>query len=234
MTKTALVTGGNKGIGYEIAKHLLKDGYRVLVGARDQQRGEKAVEELRAFGDAHLVLLDVANLQSIDRAVSTIMDNYSDLSLLVNNAGIPGDMHKVGWEFNVEELTATYEVNFIGPFALSKGLLPLLIANKGIIQNVTIPIEPLTHFNAFAYATSKAPLNVMTKSWGMSFEHENIPVQILAVLPGAVSTDLNGHITGDFVKTPVEAAEFILSYLTDGHNHNGQVINYDGTPVIYG
>ncbi|MEW4369339.1 SDR family NAD(P)-dependent oxidoreductase [Paenibacillus kandeliae] len=234
MTKTALVTGGNKGIGYEIAKYLLKDGYRVLVGARDQQRGEKAVGELKAFGDAHLILLDVANLQSIDLAVSSIIDNYSDLSLLINNAGIPGDMHKLGWEFNVEELKATYDVNFIGPFALSKGLLPLLIKNKGTIQNITIPIEPLTHFNAFAYATSKAPLNVMTKSWGMSFEHDHIPVQILAVLPGAVSTDLNGNMTGDFVKTPVEAAEFIVSYLTDGQNHNGQIINYDGTSVIYG
>nr|WP_256873596.1 SDR family NAD(P)-dependent oxidoreductase [Paenibacillus kribbensis] len=124
MTKTALVTGANKGIGYEIAKQLLKEGYRVLVGARDQERGETAVTALRAFGDAHLVLLDVADLHSIDNAVTTITQNYTELSLLVNNAGIPGDMHKVGWEFAVEDLKTTHEVNFIGPFALSKGLLP--------------------------------------------------------------------------------------------------------------
>ncbi|WPP39740.1 SDR family NAD(P)-dependent oxidoreductase [Paenibacillus hunanensis] len=234
MTKTVLVTGGNKGIGYEIAKRLLQEGYRVLVGARDQLRGEKAVAELQAWGDAQLVLLDVANLQSIEHAVRIVTDQYSELSLLVNNAGIPGDMHKVGWEFDVEELRATYDVNFIGPFALTKGLLPLLIANHGKIQNVTIPIEPLTHFNAFAYATSKAPLNVMTKSWGMSFEQEQLPVQILAVLPGAVSTDLNGNMTGDFVKMPAEAAEFIVSFLIDDKNHNGQIINYDGTPIVYG
>jgi NAD(P)-dependent dehydrogenase (short-subunit alcohol dehydrogenase family) len=134
MTKTALVTGANKGIGFEIAKQLLEVGYRVLVGARDQKRGETAVTALRKFGDAKLVLLDVADLESIDNAVTTIKQNYPELKLLVNNAGIPGDMHKPGWEFTVEDLQATHQVDFIGPFALSKGLLPLLIANKGSYQ----------------------------------------------------------------------------------------------------
>ncbi|ALP36995.1 short-chain dehydrogenase [Paenibacillus sp. IHB B 3084] len=233
MTKTALVTGANKGIGFEIAKQLLEVGYRVLVGARDQKRGETAVTALRKFGDAKLVLLDVADLESIDNAVTTIKQNYPELTLLVNNAGIPGDMHKPGWEFTVEDLQVTHQVDFIGPFALSKGLLPLLIANKGTIENISIPIEPQPFFNAFAYQTAKAPLNVMTKSWAMSFEQESIPVEIFAVMPGAVSTDLNGHITGDFVKTPVQAAELIVSFVLDDENHNGQVINYDGTLAEY-
>ncbi|MFE7084084.1 SDR family NAD(P)-dependent oxidoreductase [Priestia megaterium] len=233
MTKTALVTGANKGIGFEIAKQLLEVGYRVLVGARDQKRGETAVNALRKFGDAKLMLLDVSDLESIDNAVTTIKQNYPELTLLVNNAGIPGDMHKPGWEFTVEELQETNQVDFIGPFALSKGLLPLLIANKGTIENISIPIEPHPFFNAFAYQTAKAPLNVMTKSWAMSFEQENIPVEIFAVMPGAVSTDLNGHITGDFVKTPDEAAELIVSFVLDDENHNGQVINYDGTLANY-
>lgn len=233
MTKTALVTGANKGIGYETAKHLLQAGYRVLVGARDQTRGEAAVAELQAFGDAKLLVLDVADLGSIDRAVATINEQYPELSLLINNAGIPGDMHRVGWESNVEELKETHQVNFIGPFALSKGLLPLLIANRGIIQNITIPIEPLSFFNPFAYAASKAPLNVMTKSWGMTFEQEQIPVQIFAVMPGGVTTDLNGNMTGDFMKTPAQAAELITGFVLDGENHNGQVINFDGTLSVY-
>ncbi|MNF00264.1 hypothetical protein D3C80_1990670 [compost metagenome] len=73
----------------------------------------------------------------------------------------------------------------------------------------------------------------MTKSWGMSFEKENIPVEIFAVMPGAVSTDLNGHMTGDFVKKPVQAAELIVSFVLDDVNHNGQVINFDGTLSAY-
>ncbi|WP_172193707.1 SDR family NAD(P)-dependent oxidoreductase [Saccharibacillus qingshengii] len=233
MKKTALVTGANKGIGYEIAKRLLEAGFRVLVGARDQERGETAVQALREFGDAYWISLDVADLASIERAAAVIKEQYADLALLINNAGIPGDMHKAGWEFEVEELAATHQVNFVGPFALSKALLPLLIANSGTIQNVTIPIEPLPYFNAFAYTTSKAPLNVMTKSWAMGFAKENVPVEIFAVMPGAVSTDLNGRMTGDFVKTPAQAARFIVGFLLDGEKHHGQVINDDGTLAVY-
>lgn len=233
MTQTAFVTGANKGIGFEIAKHLLEAGYRVLVGARDRERGEKAVHDLRAFGDAHLIVLNMADLDSVDQAVQTITVDYPELSLLVNNAGIPGDMHKVGWEFTVEELQATYQVNFIGPFALSKGLLPLLIANQGTIQNISIPLEPIPQFNPFAYTASKAPINIMTKSWGMNFAKENIPVEIFAVMPGGVTTDLNGNMTGDFMKTPAQAAKLITGFVLDDENHNGQVINYDGTLAVY-
>ncbi|MMZ68420.1 hypothetical protein D1872_311060 [compost metagenome] len=73
----------------------------------------------------------------------------------------------------------------------------------------------------------------MTKSWGMSFEKENIPVEIFTVMPGAVTTDLNGNMTGDFVKTPAQAAELIVNFVLDDENHNGQVINDDGTLSVY-
>lgn len=231
--KTALVTGANKGIGFDIAKELLLDDYRVLVGARDEERGLAAVATLRAFGAAELLLIDVADLDSIHAAVETIKANYDDLALLVNNAGIPGDMHKVGWEFSTQELLHTHLVDFIGPFELSKGLLPVIIANQGKILNVSIPIEPIAMFNAFAYQTAKAPLNVMTKAWGLSFTQNDVPVEIFAVMPGAVSTDLNGNIQGDFVKTKEQAAKLIIDFTRDGVNHNGQVINFDGSMVDY-
>nr|WP_243677586.1 SDR family NAD(P)-dependent oxidoreductase [Weissella confusa] len=84
MTKTALVTGANKGIGFGIAKALLQQGYRVLVGARDEQRGSTAVEALRAYGDAQLQLIDVSDLNSIQTAVADITKHEADFSLLVN------------------------------------------------------------------------------------------------------------------------------------------------------
>ena len=88
MAKTALVTGANKGIGYAIATLLLQKGYTVLVGARDAERGAAAVSELQAFGNAELLLVDVANLDSIHEAVANINANYDGLDLLINNAGI--------------------------------------------------------------------------------------------------------------------------------------------------
>jgi hypothetical protein len=74
---------------------------------------------------------------------------------------------------------------------------------------------------------------VMTKAWGLSFMQNDVPVEIFAVMPGAVSTDLNGNIQGDFVKTTEQAAKLIVDFTRDGVNHNGQVINFDGNLADY-
>jgi len=232
---TALVTGANKGIGFEIAKNLGKRGFHVLVGARNEQRGFAATEQLRAEGlAADFLQLDVTDLKSIDAVAKLIAEKYPNLNLLVNNAGIPGyPMYAAGWEFDAATLEQTWRTDFLGPFELIKQLLNTLKANHGKILNVSIPIEPIPFFNAFAYQTAKAPLNVMTKSFGMTFEKENIPVEILAVTPGAVSTDLNGHVQGSFVKTPEQAAKLIVDFAFDGQKRNGQVINFDGALYNY-
>jgi len=232
---TVLVTGANKGIGFEIAKNLGKRGYRVVAGARNGQRGLAAVEQLRSEGlTADFLQIDVTDLKSIDEAAKLVAEKYPDINLLVNNAGIPGyPMYAAGWEFDAATLEQTWRTDFLGPFELIKQLLNTLKANHGKILNVSIPIEPSPFFNAFAYQTAKAPLNVMTKSFGMTFEKENIPVEIMAVMPGAVSTDLNGRIQGSFVKTPEQAAAWIVGLAFDGQNHNGQVINHDGALADY-
>jgi NAD(P)-dependent dehydrogenase (short-subunit alcohol dehydrogenase family) len=231
--KTAFVTGANKGIGFEISKKLLKEGYHVLVGSRDENRGKKAIEALSAYGLVDLVTIDISDKSSITAAVNRISNEFKDLELLFNNAGISGGFKQPGWSFTREELLETYTVDFLGPFELSKGLLPNLIENHGKIINVTIPIEPFPIFNPFAYQTSKAPLNVMTKSWGLSIEEMKLPIQIFGVMPGAVSTDLNNHITGEGVKTAEEAADWIVRLALDDRNHNGQVINNDGMLADY-
>ncbi|MFP8048516.1 SDR family NAD(P)-dependent oxidoreductase [Weissella confusa] len=233
MAKTALVTGANKGIGYAIATQLIQKGYTVLVGARDAERGAAAVSDLQAFGNAELLLVDVANLDSIHEAVANINANYDGLDLLINNAGISGDMERTAWEFEAQELLDIYKVDFIGPYELTKGLLPVLQKNNGTIINVSTPIEPGKWWHPLGYMAAKAPLNVMTKDFGLEFEQQGMPVEIFAVMPGAVSTDLNGHIQGDFVRTTENAAELILSFFFDDQNHNGQVINEDGSVVNY-
>jgi len=234
--KTALVTGSNKGIGFEISKKLLKEGYHVLVGARDENRGQNAIAELAKYGPADLIIIDTSDSESIKEAIERVYNDFKELNLLVNNAGIPGPLFKrPSWEFTKDELLETYTVDFLGPFELSKGLLPLLIENQGKIVNVTIPIEPKSFptTNHFAYQTGKAPFNIMTKSWGINIDEMNLPIQIFAVMPGPVSTDLNNHITGEGVKTPEQAAEWIVGLALDEKNHNGQVINNDGKLADY-
>ncbi len=227
---TALVTGANKGIGRAIADNLARRGHRVLVGARDEERGRQTVKDLRGNGAlANFLHIDVADIASVDAAAAFVKETYPDLDLLINNAGIPGyPMHAPGWTFDADTLEQVWRTNFLGPFELVKQLVGLLASNNGTILNVSIPIAPNQQFNAFAYQASKAPLNVMTKSLGLTFEKEDIPVRIMAVAPGGTSTDLNGHIRGPHVKTPKQAADVITGFLFDGHNHNGEILNYDG------
>ena len=226
---TAFITGANKGIGRAIAENLGGRGYQVLIGARNEERGRRAVEELRAMGlAAQVVHIDMSSLTSVDEAAAYVREEYGDLELLVNNAATPGyPMHAPGWAFEARELERIWRTDFLGPFELVKSLMDVLARNHGRIVNVTIPIEPSPRFNTFAYQTSKAPLNVMTKSLGIAFAEEGFPIEIFAVTPGGTSTDLNGHIEGPYVKTPEQAASVIVDFLFDGQNHNGTVINYD-------
>ncbi|GKT04110.1 SDR family NAD(P)-dependent oxidoreductase [Furfurilactobacillus sp. WILCCON 0119] len=231
--KTALVTGANKGIGFELATALLKDGYHVLVGARSVERGQEAVKQLAPLGPVDFVQVDLSDLTVVDQAAATINAQFGELNLLVNNAGISGDMRKAAWEYTPEELMETNHTDFIGPYELTRQLLPTLEKNHGTIVNVTMPIEPQSYFNPLAYLTAKAPLNVMIKSMGLGFKEANKPVSIFGVMPGVISTDLNGNMQGEGVITPAEAAALILSFTTDGQDHNGQVINHDGTVADY-
>lgn len=233
MTKTALVTGANKGIGYEIAKHLLQKGYTVLIGARDVERGEKAVATLQSFGDVHLQIIDVSKVAELPRIAREMTENYPDFSLLVNNAGIPGNMSKPAWSFSVSELQETHLTDFIGPYELSRSLLPILEKNKGQILNITIPIEPVSFFHPFAYMSAKAPLNILTKTWGLEFKAQHKPVEIFALMPGGVTTDLNNNLTGPGFKTPQVAGELAVNLITDKVNRSGEVVNFDGQLANY-
>ena len=126
--KIVLVTGANKGIGFGIAKHLGLSGWKVVVGARNQQRAEKAISELKATGVKVLgwTNIELDNLSSLEQAAKEVNERFPGLSLLVNNAGIPGDMSVDSQHTEIDDIRKTLDVNFIGTFALTKALLPLL------------------------------------------------------------------------------------------------------------
>ena len=131
-TKTVLVTGANKGIGFGIAKYLGLSGWEVIIGARDEQRATKAIATLKGEGIDVLgwVNIELKDLDGIEQAAKEIGERFPGLTLLVNNAGIPGDMSVDSEHTEISVLRETLEVNFIGTFALTKALLPLIARNQ--------------------------------------------------------------------------------------------------------
>lgn len=234
----ALITGANKGIGYGIAQALGQRGYELYVGARDEQRGHEAVARLTGLGyAASFVRLDLADFETIHAAAKAV----TDLDLLINNAGIAGniatdnsrlDMGKSPLAYTTADLREAIETNFLGTHEVIKSFLPVLTEDARIL-NVTVPVTA-TFWQPLAYVTSKAAQNVMTIAIGREFERTGSGRQIFGVMPGAVATDLNGTTAGDhggLVKSVDDAAENIVSFLFDGKNHNGHIVQFDGKEV---
>ena len=226
MMKKVLVTGANKGIGFEIARHLGKSGWQVIMGARSQERAEAAIRQLKAEGieTAGWQHVDLSDNESLEISAAEIGRKHPDLSLLINNAGIPGDMEVMSYEADLADVTQTVQVNYIGTFCLTKALLPLLTKNKGRIVNITVPTEVSPYWHPMAYVASKAAQNVMTSIMAMEFEKKQIPVEIFDIHPGATCTDLNNHYSGPGSHQPDVIGEKIAAIINDDQRHQGEFL----------
>ncbi len=226
MAKTVLVTGANKGIGFGIAKHLGLSGWRVVVGARNEHRAAKAVDQLQALGiDVRgWVNIDLTDLDGIRQAADEVAERFPDLALLVNNAGIPGDMSMASADTEISDIKATIDVNFIGTFALTKALLPLIGKNSGRIVNVTVPSEVSPYWHPLAYVASKAAQNAMTGVMAMEFQQNNTPIETFSVHPGPTTTDLNGNMTLPGFHDIDTVGRKMAELINDGRSHQGEFI----------
>ena len=206
MMKTVLITGANKGIGYGIAKHLGLSGWKILVGARNEQRAEKAIGELRALGIdvPGWVNIELTDLASLEKVSKEINEKYPELSLLINNAGIPGDMSVDSLHTELSDIKETLDVNFIGTFVLTKALTPLLSRNGGRIVN----------------AAQNAMMGVMA----IEFEQQHIPVEIFSVHPGPTTTDLNGNMSLPGFHDIDTVGKKMAELINDGKRHQGEFI----------
>ncbi|MDD5862431.1 MAG: SDR family NAD(P)-dependent oxidoreductase [Prevotellaceae bacterium] len=224
--KKVLVTGANKGIGYEIARHLGKKDWQVIIGARNEQRAQKAMQTLKADGVNVLdwQYVNLSDLKSIEVSIKEIKEKYPDLALLVNNAGIPGDMAIPSYKSELKDVMETIQVNYFGTFALTKGLIPLLANNHGRICNITVPSTFSPYWHPMAYVASKAAQNTMTTIMAADFEHDKVPVEIFDIHPGATSTDLNNHYSGPGSHQPDVIGEKVEEIIDDGKKHNGEFI----------
>lgn len=224
--KKVLVTGANKGIGFEIARYLGKSGWQVIMGARSQGRAETAIKQLKAEGveTVDWQYVNLSDNDSLEVSAAEISKNHPDLNLLVNNAGIPGDMEVMSYEASLIDVAETVQVNYIGTFCLTKALLPLLTQNKGRIVNITVPTEVSPYWHPMAYVASKAAQNVMTSIMAMEFDKKPIPVEIFDIHPGATCTDLNDHYSGPGSHQPDVIGEKVADIINDGQRHQGEFI----------
>ncbi|QLQ36839.1 SDR family NAD(P)-dependent oxidoreductase [Micromonospora robiginosa] len=219
---TALVTGANKGIGYEIAAGLGALGWQVGVGARDEQRREAAVAKLRADGvDAFGVPLDVTDDASVAAAVGLLRERVGGLDVLVNNAAVTGGTPQQPGGADVATVRAAVEVNVIGVVRVVEAMLPLLRRSASPrIVNMSSGVGSLTRQSAsagdrqtgplsVAYAPSKSMLNAVTIQYARALADTNILVN--AACPGYVATDLNGF---SGVRTPQQGAAIAIRLAT--------------------
>jgi NAD(P)-dependent dehydrogenase (short-subunit alcohol dehydrogenase family) len=201
--KIALVTGANNGIGYETAWSLASQGITVLIGARDEQRGEEAAAKLRAEGlDAQFLRLDINDQTTHKAARSFIEDNFGRLDILINNAAIALDMNQKPSEVDMQTIRKTFDTNFFGVISLTQALLPLIRkSDAGRIVNVSSGLGSLTQnsdpgwefypVKLLAYNSSKTALNAFTVM--LAHELKDTAIKVNSADPGFTATDMNNH-----------------------------------------
>lgn len=236
--KVAFITGANRGIGFETARELGEKGVTVILGSRDQKKGEQAVKKLQEKGiEALAFTFDVSTLSDHRKIYDFIEKKFGKLDILINNAGVLLEKRSVTTASNVtqEILRNTFEVNFFNLIALTQTLLPLIRkAPSGRIVNLSSILGSLTAHSTpsmeldefFAYSASKAALNMFTIQ--LAKELKNSKIKVNSAHPGWVKTDMGGQ------EAPLEVSEggktsVRLALLPDNgpsgsHYHLGDIV----------
>ena len=201
--KIALITGANKGIGFEVARQIAEAGWTVLAAARNPDLGKRAVERLNAEGlDVHFIPVDLNAHATATTAAEIILQRFGRLNLLINNAGRSSQDDGPPSRVDLDVLVNVMQTNYVGAVAVTQAMLPLLRrAERPQIINVSSALgsisqqaDPTWQYAAVkvqAYCASKAALNMFTTQLAAELRTDGIAVN--SVNPGYTATDLNGH-----------------------------------------
>ncbi|MBI2134942.1 SDR family oxidoreductase [Candidatus Woesearchaeota archaeon] len=227
--KIVLVTGANRGIGFEACRQLGKNGFKVILTSRDEKKGKEAAEKLKKEKlDIVYHQLDVKDEESIKKLHSFADEEFGRLDVLVNNAGIFIDQfneedknkdEEFGlsadnfgnssiFKINEKAYRETFETNFFGPLRMMRAFIPLMMKNGyGRVVNISSGMGQLYDMNGGypSYRVSKTALNALTRIF--SSETSNYNIKINSMCPGWVKTDMGGP---NAEITPKQAADTIV------------------------
>ena len=223
--KTAIITGGAQGFGFDIAKRFLDSGAKVIIWDIDENELIKASEEINNPNLSYNVV-DVSNYNKVKDIVSSIIKT-SNIDILINNAGITGSTASL-WDYDVDEWNKIVQINLMGTFNCCKCVVPNMIKNNyGRIVNVASVAGKDGNANASAYSSAKAGVICLTKSLGKELADKNIAVN--AITPAGAKTRILNQMTKEHVarmlsKVPrgrfLEIEEFtsLICWLSSGEN----------------
>ncbi|RAS89384.1 SDR family oxidoreductase [Priestia endophytica] len=214
-SKVALVTGGNRGIGYELVKQLGLNDFKVILASRDPEMGHEAAQKLKESNlDVSFVELDIGNQESIRQGAIAVSDRYGRLDVLINNAGVYLDENEKLLNMEPSVLEKTMATNFFGAYHVIRSFIPLMEQQGyGRIINVSSEYGAMSEMpspGVGAYKLSKLTLNGLTQLVAAEMKGD---IKINAVDPGWVSTDMGGPSAP---RTPKQAARSILWLATIG------------------
>ena len=206
--KIALITGANRGIGFETARQLGQKGIKVLLGARSEEKGLEAERKLKTAGvDVEFILLDVDDAKTHESAAKYIEDTFGRLDILINNAGIYIDESENGApvqasKTSLDVFRKTFETNFFNIIGLTQTLIPLvkksdagrivfLSSGLGSLTLHSDPDSPIYNWKTPAYNISKTALNGYAVH--LAYELRDTPIKVNAAHPGSVVTDMNAN-----------------------------------------
>lgn len=237
--KSALVTGANKGIGFEVVRQLAQQGIYVYLGCRNLASGFAAVDALKKEGLTHIeaIQLDVTSEKSIQLARTNIGKKSKALDILINNAGVYGGYPQSAFDSSIEQFRNTFETNLFGVVKVTQSFIDLMkkssqprivnvSSSQGSIALHSDPTYKYYDYKGVVYLTSKAALNMYTVV--LAYELQYTGFKVNAICPGYTKTDFNGHRGPGSVE---DAGKRIVKYaLIDDHGPTGKFVSEENNP----
>ncbi|MGJ7911540.1 3-oxoacyl-ACP reductase FabG [Neobacillus sp. LXY-1] len=237
--KVAIITGAANGIGLKAAEIFAREGAKVAMADFNKEQGEERASELREQGyEVRFFQVNVSDRQSVDSMIEQVIDQYGDIEILINNAGITRDAMLA--KLTAEDFQTVLDVNLTGVFHCTQAVLPSMIAKgKGRIINTSSVSGVYGNVGQTNYAATKAGVVGMTKTWAKELGRKGITVN--AVAPGFIETGMTAKVPEKILNQmkqmvplarlgkPEDIANAYLFLASDEANYiNGTVLHVDG------